>query len=102
MVGTGNFCARLQHFRTAIFQKLIAKQGVPFHQFKFFIGQFAGFKKNVVADGNLADIVHRCCLQDQLALRRRQIQPPGDDLRVLRHALDVRPGFRIAELGGAR
>jgi hypothetical protein len=50
-------------------------------------------------DADLADIMQRCRLQNEFLDLVIQAKSLGDKPRVISHALNVRPGFRIAKLG---
>ena len=83
----------------AALEQLVAEHRVLLHHRELVGVEPPGLEQDAVRDADLADVVHRRGLQQQLLLVCRQAQVGRDQLGVMRHAQDVGAGFGVAEFG---
>ena len=93
---------RLQDRRIAALEQLETDRRVRLHRPELFRRQRARFQQDLVGNADLADIVHRCGVQNQFLLRLQKAKLPSNQAGIVGHALDMRARLRIAELGRTR
>ncbi len=100
VVGVGDFCRHFEQVRAVGVEHLVANDGVQLHHRKFFGRELAGFEQNHVGRADLANVVHRGGLQQQVLLILGQAQNAGNVLGIVRHAQNVRASFGVAVFSG--
>mmetsp|Transcript_10422 Transcript_10422/g.42406 ORF Transcript_10422/g.42406 Transcript_10422/m.42406 type:complete len:382 (-) Transcript_10422:962-2107(-) len=82
----------------AVLQDVVAMAGVLLHHLEFVRRELAGLEQDVVGDADLADVVQRRGMQQQVQFVVRQAEPAADELGVMGHAQDVGAGLGVTEL----
>ena len=97
-----DFAGKAQHGDMRIGQDLRADQGVGLDVFELVRGQLVRFVQDRVGDAELAEVMERGSLADELDPVHRPAEGPGDCRRRLAHAPDVLTGVVVAVLGSNR
>ena len=93
---------QLEDLRRGAAQEPVADLGMALHRAPLLVGEAVPLEKDLVGDGDLADVVQRTGIAQEPAAFLVESEPPRDQLAHPRHSLGVVSGLGIAELGGVR
>ena len=100
MVRQGDLARHAHQVGLVAIQQSGTDGGVGFHDGPFVGLELARLEQDGVGDTDLADVVHRAGIQDQVTLCLAPVQGPGQHGTDVAHPQDVVAGFLVPVLGG--
>ncbi|MPN13026.1 hypothetical protein SDC9_160346 [bioreactor metagenome] len=101
VVAESNDAGGFEQFVVVLADDLGTHHRVLVHDLPFFGVELAGFEQDGVGDADLADVVHRRRVEDDVGRFFPHAVRQGDQAGVVAHAQHVVAGFVVLEFGGA-